>query len=321
MRHSAEGLLWGLSCVEMAHRWEVVVGASSAVVLAAAAIGGCGGAATTTTNAPPASTTPPAGATQTPTAGPSSQRTTKHAAKKPPAPGSGACPNTNTVLAGVYHPDRLRVIDPCRHITGTVVSVSGEEDGDLHFDIRLDPAYQGMLMANNYSEQHGALVAELMPRDHGHLPAPSVGDRVSVTGAYVDDTEHEWAELHPVWALSTNGGRVYRSGAQYGGSPAYAHSADALVTCHTPSGPQCAGYGSTASATTSGSAGSTSSGSSSSSSSSPTSSPSPSSGPTQVVHPGAFCAPIGAKGVTDRGTPMTCKTSATDSRARWRSSG
>jgi hypothetical protein len=40
-----------------------------------------------------------------------------------------------------------------------------------------------------------------------------------------------------------------------------------------------------------------------------------------VVHPGAFCSPAGAQGVTTRGTPMTCKTSATDSRARWRHSG
>ena len=40
-----------------------------------------------------------------------------------------------------------------------------------------------------------------------------------------------------------------------------------------------------------------------------------------VVHPGAFCAPERAQGVTTRGTLMTCKTSATDSRARWRRSG
>jgi hypothetical protein len=28
---------------------------------------------------------------------------------------------------------------------------------------------------------------------------------------------------------------------------------------------------------------------------------------TQVAHPGAFCAPLGAHGVTGRGTSMTCK--------------
>jgi hypothetical protein len=38
-----------------------------------------------------------------------------------------------------------------------------------------------------------------------------------------------------------------------------------------------------------------------------------------VVHPGAFCAPAGASGVTADGTPMTCTTSPTDARNRWRS--
>jgi hypothetical protein len=36
------------------------------------------------------------------------------------------------------------------------------------------------------------------------------------------------------------------------------------------------------------------------------------------VHPGAFCSGAGSTGVTDRGTPMVCKTSPTDSRLRWR---
>lgn len=40
---------------------------------------------------------------------------------------------------------------------------------------------------------------------------------------------------------------------------------------------------------------------------------------TQIVHPGAFCSPEGAIGVTSAGTPMVCKTTVTDDRARWRS--
>jgi hypothetical protein len=147
------------------------------------------------------------------------------------------------VLDGVYHPDRLRVIDPCRHISGTVIATHPEEDGDLHFDVRLDPAYRGMLMANNYAQQHGALVVELMPRDHGHLPAPSIGDRVFLTGAYVDDTAHAWSELHPVWTLSSNGGRTFHSGPQYGGSPQWARSGDAIDTCHIRGDGHCAAYG------------------------------------------------------------------------------
>jgi hypothetical protein len=36
------------------------------------------------------------------------------------------------------------------------------------------------------------------------------------------------------------------------------------------------------------------------------------------VHPGAFCSPGGALGLTNDGTLMRCETSATDSRNRWR---
>lgn len=81
-----------------------------------------------------------------------------------------------------------------------------------------------------------------MPRDYGHLPRTSIGDRLTMLGAYVDDTEHSWAELHPVWAVSINGGPVKRSGPQFGGSPAYARSANAVATCRTNTGARCRGY-------------------------------------------------------------------------------
>jgi Protein of unknown function (DUF1524) len=38
-----------------------------------------------------------------------------------------------------------------------------------------------------------------------------------------------------------------------------------------------------------------------------------------AVHPGAFCSSVGATGVTGKGTPMVCSTTATDPKARWRS--
>lgn len=36
-----------------------------------------------------------------------------------------------------------------------------------------------------------------------------------------------------------------------------------------------------------------------------------------TVHPGAFCSPLGATGVTSRGTPMVCSDSTKDGRPRW----
>jgi hypothetical protein len=152
------------------------------------------------------------------------------------------CPSPGETLKGVYHPDRLSVRDPCRQVSGTVDDVRDEEDGDIHILVDLDSQYRSMLMANNHSEQGGDLVVEFMPRDYGHLPRPGIGDRITLTGAYVDDTEHDWAELHPVWAVSLNSGPVSRSGPQYGGSPPYAMSTRALATCHTNTGARCHGY-------------------------------------------------------------------------------
>lgn len=153
------------------------------------------------------------------------------------------CPDPGRTLKGVYHPERLQVLDPCRKITGTVLLIrSEEEDGDLHFDVKLDRKYRSMLMANNYSQQEGGLVIEFMPRDYGHLPEPSVGNRVTLVGAYVDDTQHAWSELHPVWAVSINGRPAQRSGPQYGGSTPQARSDDALASCTTETGSPCTGY-------------------------------------------------------------------------------
>ena len=50
----------------------------------------------------------------------------------------------------------------------------------------------------------------------------------------------------------------------------------------------------------------------------PTPSPTPSPSPVSIVSPGAFCSPAGATGKSANGTAYTCKTSATDTRNRWR---
>lgn len=153
------------------------------------------------------------------------------------------CPDRDRVLDGVYHPSRLSVRDPCRKATGTVATLREEEDGDVHIGVDLDGPYRSMLMSNNFSQQDGNLVVELMPRDYGHITEPSIGDRVTIAGAYVDDTQHAWAEIHPVWALSVSGGPFQYSGPQYGGSPASALSDNALATCRTNTGAPCTGYG------------------------------------------------------------------------------
>jgi hypothetical protein len=49
----------------------------------------------------------------------------------------------------------------------------------------------------------------------------------------------------------------------------------------------------------------------------PTTSATPPSPSGPVVHPGAFCSPPGATGVTSAGTPMVCKLDSTGQRYRW----
>lgn len=139
---------------------------------------------------------------------------------------TGAC-RSGPPLANVYHPNRLTVVRPCTTLSGTVESVRSEPDGDTHFDLALDGAYSGLLTAANRSAQHGWLVAEIVPADEvgctpGRPPrppegtydygictgadeqAPALGQHVWVTGPYVLDEDHGgWAEIHPVWAVSS----------------------------------------------------------------------------------------------------------------------
>jgi hypothetical protein len=140
-----------------------------------------------------------------------------------------SCPSDSRVLNGVYHPSRLRVLDPCRRAEGRVALVRHEPDGDLHIDVALDQSYRNLLAPANFSRQHGDLVVEFMARDGGHLPEPRVGQRIVLRGAWVDDTQHSWNELHPVWAVSLNGAPTRKSGPQFGGSPAGDRSYDCLL--------------------------------------------------------------------------------------------
>lgn len=118
----------------------------------------------------------------------------------------------------VYNADRLHLIDSCIKVTGTIESVRYEADGDLHVLLRLDPAFVGLTNDGNTRYQRGDLVVEPVcvnvptQRDAistcddtlpGGIDLPKVGQHVSVTGPYVTDSQHhDWAEIHPAWAIS-----------------------------------------------------------------------------------------------------------------------
>lgn len=140
------------------------------------------------------------------------------------AGGAGGC-RTGDPLANVYHPYRLEVVRVCATVSGIVETVRHEPDGDYHFDLALDPPYAALVNSGNATYQHGYLVAEIVPADEpgctpgqpprppsgtydygrctgASTPVPSVGAHVSVTGPYVIDHEHGWAEIHPVWRVA-----------------------------------------------------------------------------------------------------------------------
>jgi hypothetical protein len=98
----------------------------------------------------------------------------------------------------------LHVLGTCRWYVGVVTSVRHEEDGDYHVDVAPDSGYDRFLDADNYSEQHGSLVTEIMPGQH--LRVPDVGEHVAVFGTWVYDAEHGWNEIHPIWAIRYDGG-------------------------------------------------------------------------------------------------------------------
>jgi hypothetical protein len=106
-------------------------------------------------------------------------------------------------MAGVYHPQRLKVKSRCAVAVGTVGKVKFEAyDGDVHLDLRLDPGYERLLDDGN-ARVGGNLVVEVIPYDRSRVAIPEEGARVQVVGPWVADTQHGWNEIHPAWWVST----------------------------------------------------------------------------------------------------------------------
>ncbi len=117
----------------------------------------------------------------------------------------------------VYRPARLIVLQPCATVTGTVVAVRGEADGDVHIQLRLDAGQEGLLSRGNVAEQSSTLVLEIVcvgtvtqpdavtacANYANPVAVPAVGSHISATGPYVHDTAHDWREIHPVWSVQS----------------------------------------------------------------------------------------------------------------------
>ncbi len=119
-------------------------------------------------------------------------------AELPPSP---HC-RSGAPLAGVYHPERLKVKSRCRVAVGTVEKVKDEAyDGDIHIELRLDRGQEGLLSSGN-ARVGGTLILEIIPWDRSRVAVPEVGQRIQVVGPWVEDTAHGWNEIHPAWWIS-----------------------------------------------------------------------------------------------------------------------
>jgi hypothetical protein len=138
-------------------------------------------------------------------------------------------------LAGVYLSSRLKLVDRCITVTGTVDCLKAEPDGDVHIRLRLDSQYARLLLPANSLQvcvdQPGPhLVVEIIPQhpegvfrtnnaDAGGFITPATpkpGDHIVVTGPYVVDTNvlhrvlyqgrpaENWAEIHPAWGIKVD---------------------------------------------------------------------------------------------------------------------
>jgi hypothetical protein len=123
-----------------------------------------------------------------------------------------------TLWKHVYHPTRLLVIERCIAVTGTIFHIKREADGDDHIQVKLDPQFEKLLNARNLSAQAGSLVVEPVCEGavtqadamaackdfHSPVRIPTDGQKVTILGAFVLDTEpdHGWTEIHPVTSIT-----------------------------------------------------------------------------------------------------------------------
>jgi hypothetical protein len=179
------------------------------LLLVAFALAACASSSSQARQPSPSPTSPSPSATQ-PSAAPEPAPGSPAATPAPPPPSACRDPHEH-----VYNPDRLRLIDPCMTITGTVEVIRNEADGDYHILLRLDPAFANLVNNANISSQHGDLVLEpvceirVSQRDAVQacsgvtptVPRPAIGTHYTAIGSYVLDQQHGWMELHPLWDL------------------------------------------------------------------------------------------------------------------------
>ncbi len=123
---------------------------------------------------------------------------------------SGDC--DTTLWGRVYNPDRLEILNSCVTVTGTIEESNPDDDGDQHMLLRLDKGFENYVNERNFKKKNGCLVIEAVCVNGvykkkvgstcdgyvNNVLIPNIGDRVSVTGSFVNDTHNGWNEIHPI---------------------------------------------------------------------------------------------------------------------------
>lgn len=119
-------------------------------------------------------------------------------------------------------PGRFKILNQCVSVTGTVLSVQYEPDGDIDFPLLLDAPYKNMVNKANFNplmgggiwsemicqhpEQTSAIEAFKRGECNGFngpiFKVPQAGQRFQITGTYLlDIREGGHAEIHPVSSI------------------------------------------------------------------------------------------------------------------------
>ncbi|REJ80885.1 MAG: hypothetical protein DWQ44_04520 [Bacteroidetes bacterium] len=120
-----------------------------------------------------------------------------------------------TLWEHVWKPGRLVRIADCISVTGVIVAKKPDDDGDIHYRLRLDKEYNVLLNDYNIRLQDSCLVVEVICYYPPQKPAairscqgyendvntPEVGKRVKVTGTFVSDSNNGWNEIHPASSI------------------------------------------------------------------------------------------------------------------------
>jgi hypothetical protein len=109
----------------------------------------------------------------------------------------------------VHHPKRLVVLDSSKTLNGKIEKVESDIDGDIH--IRLKIQDTSLLVKNNYKNENGCMVGEIVCAVPSVFPIcwfyknkitiPKEGDSVEIEGPYVFDKTHDITEIHPIMNL------------------------------------------------------------------------------------------------------------------------